>query len=343
MLVRLPSCTPRPPRPVLPLPTIPNRIGPPPEPCPRASPHCCTPFASCSASAAISPRPRRTAPPAPTSTPSRPASAPGGCMRSSPTCNAASCVPSRWSGCCSRARHAAGISASPHRASARPRHRPHRPRDPAGPPSQRRRTTGRGTRRAEARGAAVPPARLERSRTVHADPGGTRGAGAPPPARPHPGRYLPRPGGGARLLHRSVLERAVRQHPLAWRQRRHADAGEDPPGGGVRQGAGPEAGEQLGLAGDGTGGAPPRAGVLHRRGGGRSVRSGHRNHTRRPRRWPPGRPDPVAHIEAQRAHGTGSWPAPAFRFGPTQRTAEPGGACAGTEYSKASNIRPPKG
>ncbi len=54
---------------------------------------------------------------------------------------------------------------------------------------------------------AIPPVRLERPRTVHADPGGTRGAGAPPPARPHPGRYLPRPGGGARLLHRSVLER----------------------------------------------------------------------------------------------------------------------------------------
>ena len=35
----------------------------------RASPHCCTPFASCSATAAISPRPRSTAPPVPTSTP----------------------------------------------------------------------------------------------------------------------------------------------------------------------------------------------------------------------------------------------------------------------------------
>ena len=33
-------------------------------------------------------------------------------------------------------------------------------------------------------------------------------------------------------------------------------------------------GEQLGLAGDGTRGAPPRAGVLHRRSGGRGVRSG---------------------------------------------------------------------
>ena len=147
------------------------------------------------------------------------------------------------------------------------------PAAPADPPAEQpaagagRRATGRGARRAEG-GAAVPPARLERSRTVHADPGGTRGAGAPPPDRPHAGRDLPRPGGGARLLHRRVLERAVRQHPPAWRQRRHPDAGEDPPAGGVLQGAGQEAGEQLGLAGDGTGGAPPRAGVLHRRGGG---------------------------------------------------------------------------
>ena len=35
------------------------------------------------------------------------------------------------------------------------------------------------------------PGRLEQSRTVHADIGGTRGASAPPLARPHLGRYLP--------------------------------------------------------------------------------------------------------------------------------------------------------
>ena len=35
----------------------------------------------------------------------------------------------------------------------------------------------------------------------------------------------------------------------------------------------------------------------------------------RPRRWPPARPEPTAHIEAKFAHGTGSWPAPPFRFG----------------------------
>ena len=44
--------------------------------------------------------------------------------------------------------------------------------------------------------------------------------------------------------------------------------------GGVLQGAGQDAREQLGLAGDGTRGTPPRAGVLHRRGGGSAVRSG---------------------------------------------------------------------
>ena len=85
-----------------------------------------------------------------------------------------------------------GCVAPSERATAAP---PAAPADPLTPrqPTVRRssgRTTGRGARRAEA-GAAVAPGRLEQSRTVHADIGGTRGASAPPPARPHLGRYLP--------------------------------------------------------------------------------------------------------------------------------------------------------
>ena len=61
-----------------------------------------------------------------TSMPSRPASAPGGCRRSSHICNAASCGPWRWNGCCSHGRPGAGISASAHQASVRPHYRPRR-------------------------------------------------------------------------------------------------------------------------------------------------------------------------------------------------------------------------
>ena len=43
----------------------------------------------------------------------------------------------------------------------------------------------------------------------------------------------------------------------------------------------------------------------------RSIR--YPNHAPRP--WPQARPEPTAHIEAEFAHGTGSWPAPTFRFG----------------------------
>jgi hypothetical protein len=41
----------------------------------------------------------------------------------------------------------------------------------------------------------------------------------------------------------------------------------------------------------------------------------------RQRRWRPGLPDPLARITAKLAHGTGSWPAPPFRFGLTQQSA----------------------
>ena len=137
--------------------TMPGQTMPADRPCrrgpsPRASPPCCTPCASCSATAAISPRPRRTAPPAPTSTPSPPASAPGGCIRSWPTCNVGSCVPWRWSACCSHAPRPAGISVLSHPASAPPRppiRRPGQPRAGTDPPADPAEPAGRS--------AAEPP------------------------------------------------------------------------------------------------------------------------------------------------------------------------------------------
>ena len=171
-----------PPHPVPCLPKIRHRISPP-EPCPPASPHCCTPFASCSALAAILPRPRSSAPPASTSTPSRPASAPGGVhailahlqrgiLRATALENVLLARAARG--------RDIGFAAPRERAAAAPA-------APAGPPARHRpRRQPRGSAR-----AAIPAGRLERSRTVHADLGGTRGAGAAPPARPHAGRYLP--------------------------------------------------------------------------------------------------------------------------------------------------------
>ena len=168
--------------------------------------------------------------------------------------------------------------------------------------------------RAEGNGAAVPPERLERSRTVHADIGGTRKASAPAPVWPHAGRYLPRPCGGARLLHRPVLERVVRQHPVAGRQYRHSDAGEDPPGEGVRARSrtGRWGAIGIGRRWDGTRCAACWGSASARRRTRCSIRY---QNDMTWRRRPPARPEPGTQIEAKLAHGAGSWPAPALRFG----------------------------
>ncbi len=81
-----------------------------------------------------------------------------------------------------------------------------------------------------------------------------------------------------------VLERAVRQHPLARRQRRHADAGEGPPGGGVLQGAGQDARGAIGIGRRWDGTRSAACWVLHRRRDGRSVDPRTRNYPGGPRR-----------------------------------------------------------
>ena len=308
---------PRPPLPVLPRPTIPNRIGPP-GPCPPASPRCCIPFGSCSASAAISPRPRHTAPPAQTSTPSQPASAPDD-LAGDPRASATRPPACRRAGAhVARARGAGpGYPVCRH-----PRERaittPPAPTDPVSeqpgdPPAGQPADLPAAGQQAAGQQAAGQPADAQVARPATERPSRRPGWNDPELFLPTPEEFdaqvRRRPLGrtlveicldlavSTRLLHRSILEHAVRQHPFARRQHRRFDAREGQQAGGILPGARPKAGQQLGpgCRWDAMRSAASWVASSANRRMVRSTRC--QDRLPRPRRWPPARPDRSARTE----------------------------------------------